>query len=58
MSLLMFREAYVPVNRCPDFHCGRVQQPESVQEALADLKIIIMLFRFCVNEITKNENCI
>ena len=54
----MFREAYVPVNRCPDFHCGRVQQPESVQEALADLKIIIMLFRFCVNEITKNENCI
>ena len=38
----MIHEAYMPVYRCPDFHCGRVRgcagPPEVVQEALADLK--------------------
>ena len=44
----MIREAYMPVYRCPDFHCvragvrvyGRAGPPEVVQEALADLKIV------------------
>ena len=39
----MIHEAYMPVYRCPDFHCvrvyGRTGPPEVVQEALADLKI-------------------
>ena len=39
----MILEAYMPVYRCPDFHCVRVYgqtgPPEVVQEALADLKI-------------------
>ena len=39
----MIHETYMPVYRCPDFHCvrtgGRAGSPEVVQEALADLKI-------------------
>ena len=35
----MIHEAYMPVYRCPDFHCVRVGSPEVVQEALADLKM-------------------
>ena len=34
----MIYEAYMPVYRCPDFHCVRTGSPEVVQEALADLK--------------------
>ena len=35
----MIHEAYMPVYRCPDFHCVvRTGSPEVVQEALADLK--------------------
>ena len=35
----MIHEAYMPVYRCPDFHCVvRTGPPEVVQEALADLK--------------------
>ena len=37
----MIHEAYMPVYRCPDFHCVvRTGPPEVVQEALADLKNI------------------
>ena len=37
----MIHEAYMPVYRCPDFHCVvRTGSPEVVQEALADLKTI------------------
>ena len=38
MSFLMVHEAYMPVYRCPDFHCAGAGSPEVVQEALADLK--------------------
>ena len=34
----MIHEAYMPVYRCPDFHCVHAGSPEVVQEALADLK--------------------
>ena len=34
----MIHEAYMPVYRCPDFHCAGAGPPEVVQEALADLK--------------------
>ena len=41
----MIHEAYMPVYRCPDFHCVvRTGSPEVVQEALADLKSKV-LFR-------------
>ena len=42
----MIHEAYMPVYRCPDFHCVvRTGSPEVVQEALADLKIVIPKLR-------------
>ena len=34
----MIHEAYMPIYRCPDFHCAGAGPPEVVQEALADLK--------------------
>ena len=41
----MIHEAYMPVYRCPDFHCIRVYvrtgSPEVVQEAIVDLKTSI-----------------
>ena len=40
----MIHEAYMPVYRCPDFHCVvRTGSPEVVQEALADLKTLSSL---------------
>ena len=38
----MIHEAYMPVYRCPDFHCAGAGPPEVVQEALADLKRIVL----------------
>ena len=38
----MIHEAYMPVYRCPDFHCAGAGSPEVVQEALADLKSVII----------------
>ena len=52
----MIHEAYMPVNRCPDFHCVRTGvragPPEVAQEALAVLKSSFrFLFLFGISEV-------
>ena len=38
MSLLIIHEAYMPIYKGSGFYCGRVGQPEVIQEVLAKLK--------------------
>ena len=50
----MIHEAYMPVYRCPDFHCVHAGSPEVVQEALADLKSgdLVRFYRSLTHRLT------
>ena len=56
MSLLMIHEAYMPVYRCPDFHCvvraggftrGSTRGPRGPKNAIESFRIFIFLSFRC-----------